>query len=67
DPFLPGLRDHHVYLLKPVSEQQTRFIQKDAAKGPTALVLGGYAAKVMCDLYTDFNQKLKQAVEALAG
>jgi len=63
DPIIPGLKDHHQYILEPLSEQQTRFVQKDALRGPLALVLGPRLSKWMLGLYTDFNTQLKATAE----
>ena len=63
DPIMPGLRDHHQFIIQPISENKCKFIQSDQAKGFMALFLGGYMSKNMLNWYNDFNTKLKIAAE----
>lgn len=61
---MPGMRDHHQYILDPISPTQTRFVQKDEVRGPLALILGHFAITKLLDLYQDFNAKLKLCAES---
>jgi len=63
DPIIPGLRDHHQFIIKSISENKCKFIQSDQAKGFMALFIGKYMSKNMLNWYTDFNAKLRIAAE----
>ena len=63
DPFLPFLKDNHVYLLQDLAEGKTKLIQTDEANGFSALFLGKIAVEFMLRTYTEFNQTLKERVE----
>lgn len=65
DPFLMGMKDHHVYKLEELPNGNTLFIHTDRVKGGATFLLGGFMAKNMKSLYLKFNQDLKKRVESL--
>lgn len=67
DPFLPGVRDNHLFRVEALPDGHTRFHQTDEVKGGLLSVLVGWLfARWFKESYVDFNQKLKERVEATA-
>ncbi len=64
--FAFGMRDNHQYILEPISDSQTRFIQSDECTGGLTWAFGGRATSVMMRIYPAFNAELKERVESTA-
>ncbi|MEM7332402.1 MAG: SRPBCC domain-containing protein [Chloroflexota bacterium] len=66
DPFMPGMTDHHIYLVEPLPNGNSRFVQTDQVQGIGKYLLGGLVARTNMQTYVLFNRSLKERAENLA-
>jgi hypothetical protein len=57
--FYRGLKDHHHFIIKPISKYKCTFIQSDQAKGFMSIFMESYITNNRLNGYIDFNSKLK--------
>lgn len=67
DPFLPGMTDYHIYLVDPLPNGRSRFVQTDQVQGWGKYILGGVVARSNMRTYVLFNRALKQRAEAMVA
>ncbi|MGB1318757.1 MAG: hypothetical protein ACPG5W_11140, partial [Flavobacteriales bacterium] len=65
DPFLAGMKDHHVYKLETLENGNTRFIQTDEVKEGVTKFMGHIIANQMEKDYAKFGKELKARVESM--
>jgi hypothetical protein len=58
-----GICDNHHFIVEPIDENTSRFIQKDELTKGATWLLGGYLSKVYLKGYELFNEQLKKEVE----
>lgn len=63
DPMFFGIRDNHKYIVEPLPNGRSRFIQTDGLTGGLTFMLGRVFAKQFAAMFKTFNQELKQEVE----
>ncbi len=65
DPFMLGMKDHHVYKLESMDNGNTLFIQTDGVEGGATPFMGKLVTNNMEKMYSKFNQELKDRVESM--
>ncbi|MEM7272054.1 MAG: SRPBCC domain-containing protein [Actinomycetota bacterium] len=63
DPFLLGMTDYHRFLIEPIDENQSRFINTDQVKGGAAWLIGRPVANSTMKIYQGFNTELQAEAE----
>ena len=58
-----GIKDHHRYIVEPMPNGQTRFIQSDLVKSGMSWLMGNSLIKFEKENYPKFNRSLKAEVE----
>ncbi len=63
DKLIPLAKDRHLYRVETLSDNKTKFIQKDEVKGPLAFLVSKMLMDIMISTYPEFNAALKRVVE----
>lgn len=63
DPFLPGAKDNHWFIVEGLEDGTTKFIQSEEYTGKLIWLLAGYLKRTALKGYPAFNRSLKKEVE----
>ena len=61
--FALGMVDRHRYRVEADGPQQTKFVQSDKVMGRTSLLFGSIAARILRNMYVEFNRELRAEVD----
>ncbi|KAA3639148.1 MAG: hypothetical protein DWP92_05075 [Armatimonadetes bacterium] len=63
DPFLFGMKDHHILRVERVDDDRSRFYQTDRVYSGASFILGAVMARLIMRMHTRFNQALSIEVD----